>query len=210
MFVFSRNSTHPDTYVPKIIISNIIIIYNKYKYIVFCTHIDLRPVCFHWYFIIFFQVFVLLLSILVTLQQALSSGYLNSVITTIEKRYEIPSSISGIIASMYEIGNVITVIFVSYLGSRRHIPVWLGIGMFVKAKNTIIFSRTTRASRFITEKKIIIIIFFFLFRMSGDGHWVHNIFIAAFSFRAIYGSWFRWELYQCQYLSLPQAIRSNW
>ncbi len=75
-----------------------------------------------------FQVFVLLLSILVTLQQALSSGYLNSVITTIEKRYEIPSSISGIIASMYEIGNVITVIFVSYLGSRRHIPVWIGMG----------------------------------------------------------------------------------
>ena len=42
MFVFSRNSTHPDTDVPKIIISNIIIIYNKY--IVFCMHIDLRPV----------------------------------------------------------------------------------------------------------------------------------------------------------------------
>ena len=61
------------------------------------------------------------------------------------------------------------------------------------------------------KKKIIIIIFFcFPLRMSGDGHWVHNIFIAAFSFRAIYGSWFRWELYQCQYLSLPQAIRSNW
>ena len=132
MFVFSRNSTHPDTYVPKIIISNIIIIYNKY--IVFCMHIDLRPVFSLISYHFFFQVFVLLLSILVTLQQALSSGYLNSVITTIEKRYEIPSSISGIIASMYEIGNVITVIFVSYLGSRRHIPVWLGIGMFVKAK----------------------------------------------------------------------------
>jgi hypothetical protein len=65
---------------------------------------------------------------LVTLQQALSSGYLNSVITTIEKRYEIPSSISGIVASMYEIGNVGTVIFVSYLGSRRHIPTWIGMG----------------------------------------------------------------------------------
>ena len=80
------------------------------------------------FFCFFFQVFVFLLSLLVTLQQALSSGYLNSVITTIEKRYEIPSSISGIIASMYEIGNVITVIFVSYLGSRRHIPVWIGMG----------------------------------------------------------------------------------
>ena len=48
---------------------------------------------------------MLLLSVLVTLQQALSSGYLNSVITTIEKRYEIPSSISGIVASMYEVHN---------------------------------------------------------------------------------------------------------
>ena len=74
------------------------------------------------------KVFVLLLSMLVTLQQALASGYFNSVITTIEKRYEIPSSITGIIASMYEIGNVVTVIFVSYLGSRRHIPVWIGMG----------------------------------------------------------------------------------
>lgn len=76
------------------------------------------------------QVFVLLLSFLVTLQQALSSGYINSVITTIEKRFEIPSSLSGLIASSYEIGNVITVIFVSYLGSRRHIPVWIAVGKF--------------------------------------------------------------------------------
>lgn len=74
------------------------------------------------------QIFVLLLSMLITLQQALSSGYINSVITTIEKRFEIPSTYSGLIASSYEIGNVITVIFVSYLGSRRHIPVWIGIG----------------------------------------------------------------------------------
>ena len=72
-----------------------------------------------------------------TIQQALTSGYLNSVITTIEKRYEIPSSISGIIASMYEIGNVVTVIFVSYLGSRRHIPIWIGMGkiLFFLQKN---------------------------------------------------------------------------
>ena len=74
------------------------------------------------------QIFVFLLSVLVTVQQALASGYLNSVITTIEKRYEIPSSLTGVISSMYEIGNVITVIFVSYLGSKRRIPVWIGVG----------------------------------------------------------------------------------
>ena len=73
----------------------------------------------------------MLLSFLVNLQQALSSGYINSVITTIEKRFEIPSSLSGLIASSYEIGNVITVIFVSYLGSTRHIPVWIAIGKYL-------------------------------------------------------------------------------
>lgn len=81
---------------------------------------------------------MLLLSMLVTLQQALSSGYINSVITTIEKRFEIPSSYSGLIASSYEIGNVITVIFVSYLGSRRHIPVWIGIGAIIMGIGSII------------------------------------------------------------------------
>ncbi|XP_043673472.1 solute carrier organic anion transporter family member 5A1 isoform X3 [Vespula pensylvanica] len=85
------------------------------------------------------KVFVFLLSFLVTLQQALSSGYINSVITTIEKRFEIPSSLSGLIASSYEIGNVITVIFVSYLGSRRHIPVWIAIGAVIMGLGSMIF-----------------------------------------------------------------------
>lgn len=85
------------------------------------------------------KVFVLLLSFLVTLQQALSSGYINSVITTIEKRFEIPSSLSGLIASSYEIGNVITVIFVSYLGSTRHIPVWIAVGSVIMGIGSMIF-----------------------------------------------------------------------
>ncbi|XP_067008279.2 solute carrier organic anion transporter family member 3A1 [Anabrus simplex] len=85
------------------------------------------------------KVFVLLLSFLVTLQQALSSGYINSVITTIEKRFEIPSSLSGLIASSYEIGNVITVIFVSYLGSRRHIPVWIAVGSVIMGIGSMVF-----------------------------------------------------------------------
>ncbi|EEB20444.1 organic anion transporter, putative [Pediculus humanus corporis] len=85
------------------------------------------------------KVFVMLLSFLVNLQQALSSGYINSVITTIEKRFEIPSSLSGLIASSYEIGNVITVIFVSYLGSTRHIPVWIAIGAVITGVGSMIF-----------------------------------------------------------------------
>ncbi|ROT61125.1 putative solute carrier organic anion transporter family member 3A1 isoform X2 [Penaeus vannamei] len=85
------------------------------------------------------KIFVFLLSVLVTIQQALASGYLNSVITTIEKRYEIPSSLTGVISSMYEIGNVITVIFVSYLGSKRRIPVWIGVGCCVMGIGSMLF-----------------------------------------------------------------------
>lgn len=37
---------------------------------------------------------------------AVASGYVNSVITTIESRFEIPSRFVGMVASAYEMGNV--------------------------------------------------------------------------------------------------------
>jgi len=55
------------------------------------------------------RVFVTILAVLVTLQQAVASGYVNSVITTIELRFEIPSKYTGLVASAYEMGNVVTV-----------------------------------------------------------------------------------------------------
>ena len=103
-----------------------------------CGYLGCKPACAQPLASI--KAFVLLLSVLVTLQQALSSGYLNSVITTIEKRYEIPSSISGIVASMYEVGNVGTIIFVSYLGSRRHIPLFIGTGALLMGFGSLLFS----------------------------------------------------------------------
>lgn len=86
------------------------------------------------------QFFVLLSCVLVTINQALSSGYFNSVITTIEKRFDIPSRMTGIIASTFEIGNLITVIFVSYFGTHRHIPKWIGCGVVVTGIGSLIFS----------------------------------------------------------------------
>lgn len=53
------------------------------------------------------QMFVFASCILVTLQQALSSGYFNSVITTIEKRFDVPSSTTGSMVSTFEIGKSI-------------------------------------------------------------------------------------------------------
>ena len=74
------------------------------------------------------------------LQQALGSGYLNSVISTIEMRYEIPSSTSGVLASTYGVGNVATILFVSYLGSQRHIPVFIGFGVLLMGISSLLFA----------------------------------------------------------------------
>ncbi|XP_067138869.1 solute carrier organic anion transporter family member 3A1 [Centruroides vittatus] len=103
-----------------------------------CGILSFRPRCMQRFASI--RVFVFLACLLVTLQQALSSGYFNSVITTIEKRFDISSRTSGAIASTFEIGNLLTIIFVSYLGSHRHIPVWIGKGIIVMGIGSLVFA----------------------------------------------------------------------
>ncbi|XP_055339765.1 solute carrier organic anion transporter family member 5A1-like [Paramacrobiotus metropolitanus] len=84
--------------------------------------------------------FTFFCSVLVTVQGILSGGYLPSVISTLEKRYDIRSGLSSIIPSSYEMGNLFTVMFVSYLGTRRHIPLWMGVGVLVMASGSFLFS----------------------------------------------------------------------
>ncbi|UYV61535.1 SLCO5A1 [Cordylochernes scorpioides] len=103
-----------------------------------CGILSFRPRCIQRFANI--QAFVFLSCVLVTLQQALSSGYFNSVITTIEKRFDIPSRVSGGIASTFELGNLLTIIFVSYLGTHRHIPIWIGKGIIVMGVGSMVFA----------------------------------------------------------------------
>ena len=78
----------------------------------------------------------------------MSGGYLPSVISTLEKRYDIRSGLSSLIPSSYEMGNLLTVIFVSYLGTRRHIPRWMAIGVLFMGVGSILFS----VPHFMTDK----------------------------------------------------------
>lgn len=116
-----------------------------------CGFCAFRPRCLQRFARI--KVFVMLCCLLVTIQQTLSSGYLNSVITTIEKRFDIPSGLSGAIASTYELGNLITIIFVSYLGSSRHIPVWLGRGVLLMGIGSLVFVVPHFTSRHYTTEE---------------------------------------------------------
>ncbi|XP_064651838.1 solute carrier organic anion transporter family member 5A1-like [Lineus longissimus] len=86
------------------------------------------------------KMFIVVISILSMISNMLSSGYLNSVITTIEKRFEIGSSMAGFIAASYEFGSLVAVIFVSYLGGRRHIPRWLGLGVVFMGIGALLFA----------------------------------------------------------------------
>jgi organic anion transporter 3A len=103
-----------------------------------CGILNCRPQCCQPWANIKFFIFVL--CSLSTVSGTLVAGYVNSVITTIEKRFEIGSSYSGLIAASVEIGCLVAVIFVSYLGGRRHIPKWIGVGTLVQATGALLFS----------------------------------------------------------------------
>uniref|UniRef100_A0A8D0FLF9 Solute carrier organic anion transporter family member n=1 Tax=Strix occidentalis caurina TaxID=311401 RepID=A0A8D0FLF9_STROC len=67
------------------------------------------------------SVFLLALS-LAFVGKTMSGAYMNSMYTQIEKQFNIPSSLVGIINGSFEIGNLLLIAFVSYFGAKLHRP----------------------------------------------------------------------------------------
>uniref|UniRef100_A0A8C0U7S7 Solute carrier organic anion transporter family member n=1 Tax=Cyanistes caeruleus TaxID=156563 RepID=A0A8C0U7S7_CYACU len=67
------------------------------------------------------KVFLLALS-LAFLGKTMSGAYMNSMYTQIEKQFNIPASLVGIINGSFEIGNLLLIAFVSYFGAKLHRP----------------------------------------------------------------------------------------
>ncbi|XP_029811528.1 solute carrier organic anion transporter family member 1C1 isoform X3 [Suricata suricatta] len=72
--------------------------------------------------------------------KALAEGYLKSTITQIERRFDIPSSLVGVIDGSFEIGNLLVIMFVSYFGAKLHRPKIIGTGCLIMGVGTLLIA----------------------------------------------------------------------
>ncbi|XP_041496946.1 solute carrier organic anion transporter family member 1A5-like [Microtus oregoni] len=72
--------------------------------------------------------------------KSLSGTYMNSMLTQIERQFDIPTSIVGFINGSFEIGNLLLIIFVSYFGTKLHRPIMIGIGCVVMGLGCFLIS----------------------------------------------------------------------
>ncbi|XP_066489876.1 solute carrier organic anion transporter family member 1A2-like [Tiliqua scincoides] len=67
------------------------------------------------------------------LAKTMSGAYMSSILTQIERRFNIPASLVGVISGSFEMGNLLLMTFVSYLGTKLHRPRLIALGCAVMA-----------------------------------------------------------------------------
>lgn len=73
------------------------------------------------------------------IEGAAVNGFVNIVLTTLEKRFNLSSSQSSLIVSSTDIGAVVVVLFVSFYAAQKNRAVVVGIGTLVMACGSFIF-----------------------------------------------------------------------
>ncbi|KAL3061319.1 solute carrier organic anion transporter family member 1C1-like isoform X1 [Trematomus bernacchii] len=72
--------------------------------------------------------------------KALSGSYMKSTITQLERRFDIPSYLIGIIDGSFEVGNLLVIAFVSYFGAKLHRPKIIAIGCVLMSFGTFLIA----------------------------------------------------------------------
>lgn len=84
--------------------------------------------------------FLFFLCVASFLQGMIINGFINTVITSIERRFDLRSYQAGLIASSYDIAACVCLTFVSYFGGTGHKPRWLGWGVLIMALGSLVFA----------------------------------------------------------------------
>ncbi|KAL7988876.1 hypothetical protein Chor_007795 [Crotalus horridus] len=79
-------------------------------------------------------------SLLSVFQGIIVNGLINVSISTIEKRYDLSSSLTGVISAGYDISFSVLCLFISFYGERGHKPRWLALSSFLIALGALVFS----------------------------------------------------------------------
>uniref|UniRef100_A0A3P8NRN0 Solute carrier organic anion transporter family member n=1 Tax=Astatotilapia calliptera TaxID=8154 RepID=A0A3P8NRN0_ASTCA len=72
--------------------------------------------------------------------KALSGSYMKSTITQLERRFDIPSYLIGIIDGSFEIGNLLVIAFVSYFCAKLHRPKIIAVGCILMSFGTFLIA----------------------------------------------------------------------
>ncbi|XP_064174668.1 solute carrier organic anion transporter family member 1C1-like [Anguilla rostrata] len=70
--------------------------------------------------------------------KALSGSYMKSTITQLERRFDIPTYLIGVIDGSFEIGNLLVMAFVSYFGAKLHRPKIIAVGCVLMSLGTFL------------------------------------------------------------------------
>lgn len=84
--------------------------------------------------------FLLFLCAASFLQGMTVNGFVNTVVTSIERRYDLHSYESGLVASTYDLAACLCLAFVGYFGGRGHKPRWLGWGVLTMGVGSLVFA----------------------------------------------------------------------
>ncbi|XP_070599078.1 solute carrier organic anion transporter family member 4C1 [Erythrolamprus reginae] len=79
-------------------------------------------------------------SLLSVFQGIIVNGLINVSISTIEKRYDLSSSLTGIISAGYDISFSVLCLFISFYGESGHKPRWLALSSFLIALGALVFA----------------------------------------------------------------------
>ncbi|XP_044302084.1 solute carrier organic anion transporter family member 4C1 [Varanus komodoensis] len=79
-------------------------------------------------------------SLLSILQGIIVNGLINVSISTIEKRYDLNSSFTGVISAGYDISFCVLCLFISFYGEKGHKPRWLAFASLMIALGALVFS----------------------------------------------------------------------